>query len=103
VFKSYLSGKLYYDLGNYKAAVVALTNSLKDFPDTRYREELMFMLLQSKYYLAVYSSEDKKEERLGQALDECFAFADEFPESKHKKDADRYHKTVAKLLNYKEE
>jgi hypothetical protein len=60
VYKSYLSGKLYYDLKNYKAAVVALTSSLKDFPDTKYREELMFMLLQAKYYLATRSVEEKK-------------------------------------------
>ncbi|HBL77660.1 MAG TPA: outer membrane protein assembly factor BamD [Prolixibacteraceae bacterium] len=103
VYKSYLSGKLYYDLGNYKAAVIALTNSLKDFPDTRYREELMFMLLKAKYLLAVNSIEDKKEERLNLALDEYYAFKDEYPESKNMKEAEKYYKTVTKLLNYEEE
>lgn len=103
VYKSYLSGKLYYDLENYKAAVVALTNSLKDFPDTRYREELMFMLLKAKYLLAVNSVEDKKEERLNSALDEYFAFKDEYPESKNLRDAEKYYKTIAKLLNYEED
>lgn len=101
VYKSYLSGKLYYDLKNYKAAVVALTSSLKDFPDTKYREELMFMLLQAKYYLATRSVEEKKRERLSSALDEYFTFVDEYPESKHRKDAERYYSTTAKLLNYK--
>lgn len=102
VYKSYLSGKLYYDLGNYKAAVVALTNSLKDFPDTRYREELMFMLLKAKYLLGTNSVEDKKEERLNAALDEYFAFKDEYPESKNIKEAERYYKTLSKLLNYED-
>jgi outer membrane protein assembly factor BamD len=102
VYKSYLNGKLYYDLGYYKAAVVALTNSLKDFPDTRYREELMFMLLKAKYLLAVKSVEDKKEERLNSALDEYYAFKDEYPESTNMKEADRYYKTVTRLLNYEE-
>jgi outer membrane protein assembly factor BamD len=81
VYKSFLTGKLYYDLGNYKAAVVALTNSLKSFPDTKYREDLTFMLLDAKYNLAIYSTEDKKELRLSDALDEYFSFVDEFPES----------------------
>ncbi|WP_321289367.1 outer membrane protein assembly factor BamD [uncultured Sunxiuqinia sp.] len=103
VYKSFLSGKLYYDLENYKAAVVALTNSLKDFPDTKYREELMFMLLRAKYLLAVNSIEEKKEQRLSEALDEYFTFVDEFPESKDRKDADKFYKEVAKLLNYNEE
>jgi outer membrane protein assembly factor BamD len=101
VYKSYISGKLYYDLKNYKAAVVALSSSLKDFPDTKYREELMYMLLKAKYLLAVNSVEEKKRERLSSALDEYFTFADEYPESKYMKEAEKYHSTTAKLLNYK--
>jgi outer membrane protein assembly factor BamD len=101
VYKSYLSGKLYYDMNNYKAAVVALTSSLKEFPDTKYREELMYMLLKAKYLLAVKSVEEKKKERLSSALDEYFTFVDEYPESKHRKDAERFYESTAKLLNYK--
>jgi outer membrane protein assembly factor BamD len=101
VYKSYLNGKLYYDMNNYKAAVVALTSSLKEFPDTKYREDLMYMLLKAKYLLAVKSVEEKKKERLTSALDEYFTFVDEYPESKHRKEAERFYETTAKLLNYK--
>ncbi len=101
VYKSYLSGKLYFDLNNYKAAVVALTASLKDFPDTKYREELMYMLLKAKYLLAINSIEEKKHERLTSALDEYFTFVDEYPESKYRKEVERYYATTSKLLNYK--
>lgn len=103
VFKSYLTGKLYYDLENYKAATVALTNSLKDFPDTKYREDLMFMLLRAKYYLATRSVEEKKELRLSDALDEYFTFVDEYPNSEHRKDAEKFYKTLAELLHYEED
>lgn len=101
VYKSYLSGKLYFDLRNYKAAVVALTSSLKDFPDTKYREELMYMLLKAKYLLAINSVDEKKRERLSSALDEYFTFVDEYPESKYIKEVEKYHNTTTKLLNYK--
>jgi outer membrane protein assembly factor BamD len=101
VYKSYLSGKLYFDLNNYKAAVVALSSSLKDFPDTKYREELMYMLLKAKYLLAVNSVEEKKRERLSSALDEYYTFVDEYPESKYRKEVERYYTTTTKLLNYK--
>jgi outer membrane protein assembly factor BamD len=101
VYKSYLSAKLYFDLDNYKAAVVALTSSLKDFPDTKYREELMYMLLKAKYLLAINSVDEKKHERLSSALDEYFTFVDEYPESKYRKEIERYHATTEKLLNYK--
>jgi outer membrane protein assembly factor BamD len=103
VEKSFLSARLYYDFENYKAAVVALENSLKEYPDTRFREELMYMLLKSKYLLAVNSVEEKKEERLSNALDEYFAFVDEFPESKYRREAERFYEVTAKLLNYNTE
>ena len=55
VEKSYLSARLYYDLGEYRAATVSLANSLKEYPDTRYREELMFLKLDALYLYAVNS------------------------------------------------
>jgi outer membrane protein assembly factor BamD len=100
IYKSYLNAKLYYDLENYKAAVVALDNSLKEYPDSQYREELMYMLLKSKYLLAINSVEEKKQERLSGALDEYFSFVDEYPESQYRKEADKFYETVADLLNY---
>ncbi len=49
VKKSYLSAKLYYDMRQYKAAVIALNNSLKEYAETKYREEMMFLKLSSLY------------------------------------------------------
>ncbi|HZH71535.1 MAG TPA: outer membrane protein assembly factor BamD [Mariniphaga sp.] len=103
VYKSYLNAKLYYDFGNYKAASVALENSLREYPDSPYREELMYMVLKAKYLLAVNSVEDKKTERLSSALDEYFSFVDEFPESKHRDEVDKFYNTVANELNYDEQ
>ncbi len=102
VYKEYLTAKLYHDFKNYKAAVIALTNCLGKYPDSKYREELMFMLLESKYLLAMNSVFEKRQERLSNALDEYFTFVDEFPESKHKKEAEKFYKTTSQILNYKE-
>lgn len=103
VYKSYMTAKLYFDSEGYKASVVALENSLKDHPDSRYREELMYMLLKSKYLLAIRSIAEKQEERLSSALDEYFTFVDEFPESEYKREVTRFYETTAKMLNYEEE
>ena len=35
VEKSYISARLYYDLGYYKSAIIALRGSLADYPDTK--------------------------------------------------------------------
>lgn len=103
VYKSYLSGKLYYDLQDYRAAVISLNNCLKEYPDSKYREELMFYLLKSKYLLGLNSIEEKKRERLNNVIDEYYTFVDEFPNSKYKKEADRFFDSVKKLMNLSDE
>ena len=103
VYKEYLSAKMYYDFEEYKAAVVALTNCLEKYPDSKYREELKYMLLKSKYLLAEKSVVDKRETRYSNALDEYFSFVDEFPESKYRKEVDKFYEKAAEILNYKEE
>ncbi len=103
VYKSYLSAKLYYDFEQYKAAVVALNNSLEKYPDSKYREELKYMLLKSKYLLAEKSVSDKSETRYSNALDEYFSFVDEFPESKYRKEVDKFYEKAADILHYKED
>jgi len=87
VDKSYQNAKLYFELGDYTAAIIALTTSLDDFPETKYREEIMYLVLRSKYLLAEGSIQNKKVERYQSAVDEYYSFLDEFPESEYMKDA----------------
>jgi outer membrane protein assembly factor BamD len=46
--------------------------------------------MKSKYYLAKNSSEEKKVERYRDAEDECYAFINEFPDSKSLELAQEY-------------
>jgi outer membrane protein assembly factor BamD len=101
--KAYLSAQLYYNLDNYKAAVVSLSNCLSDFPETKYREEIMFKLLKSKYLLAVNSIATKQTERFQDAIDEYFTYVAEFPESKNKKEADEIYQDASKYVDEPEE
>jgi outer membrane protein assembly factor BamD len=86
VEKSYLSAKLYYDMKQYKAAVVALNNSLKEYADTKYREEMMFLKLSSLYLYAEKSMANKQKERYQATLDDYYSFMEEFPKSQFSKD-----------------
>ena len=103
VMKEYLSAKLYYNMGNYlgnnyQACVITAQNALKDYPYTNLREDLSILILRAKYELAVYSVEDKRAERYREAVDECYAFKNEFPESKYMKEVDRIFKEAQKML-----
>jgi outer membrane protein assembly factor BamD len=99
VEKSYLNAKLYYDLGQYKAANVALRNSLADYPDTEYREELMFLLLKSNFLLAENSVIEKQQERYQATVDEYYSLIGEFPESQFKKEADKIYNNALERIS----
>lgn len=100
VRKEYLSAKLYYDLGtytlnsiyggnNYEACVVTAQNALKDYPyaSAELREDLSILVLRAKYHLAKQSVEEKRVERFREAIDEFYAFQNDFPESQYLKEA----------------
>jgi outer membrane protein assembly factor BamD len=100
--KAFLSAKLYYNLSDYKASIVALNNCLVDFPETKLREEIMFLILKSKYFLALNSIQVKQTERFQDAVDEYYSFVAEYPESKNKKDADVMYKESSKYIKDKD-
>ncbi|MFA6809210.1 MAG: outer membrane protein assembly factor BamD [Eubacteriales bacterium] len=94
VMKEYLSARLYYNLGNYMgnnylSCVITAQNALKDYPYTKLREDLSILILRSKYEMAIYSVEDRKMERYREAVDEYYAFKNEFPDSKYIKEANK--------------
>ncbi len=87
-YKAYLNAKLYFDLGNYRgnnyrSAVIVAQNCLKKYPDTKYREELSFLILEAKYIQAEQSVLYKQSERYRDAIDEYYAFVNEYPSSKY--------------------
>lgn len=98
VEKSYLNAKLYYNMKEYRAAISALSNSLKEFSDSKYREEMMFLKLNSLFLYAENSYASKQKERYQATLDDYFSFMEEFPESKYSRDVKRIYQSTAKFL-----
>lgn len=112
VEKEYLSAKLYYDLGsytgnssysstgnNYQAAVITAQNVLREYPYTKMREELSILILRAKYDMAKESVAEKKEERMREAIDEYYAFKNEFPDSKYTKEVEAIFKAANCFVN----
>jgi len=97
--KSFESAKLYYDMGDFKAAIIAFRNSLVDFPETRHREEIMFLILKSSFLLADRSVPERQLERFQTTLDEYYAFIEEFPESDYLNEAERFFKSALRVLD----
>ncbi|PIF03300.1 MAG: outer membrane protein assembly factor BamD [Draconibacterium sp.] len=96
--KSYNNAILYYKMGHYLAATIALSNSLKDFPDSKHKEDIMFYIVKSHYKFAALSVYSKKRERLENALRAYKKFDRTFSDSKHSKELKRIHGNIKKAL-----
>ncbi|MBR5434522.1 MAG: outer membrane protein assembly factor BamD [Bacteroidales bacterium] len=94
--KAYNNSKIFFNLEDYKAAVTALKNCLKQYPDSKYREELLYLTLRSSFLLAENSVESKKEDRYDMAIDDYHAYIDEYPNGQWAKDAEKIFLQIKK-------
>ena len=79
--KAYANAKLYLTIGENQAAVIAFGNVLRDYPDTKYAEELEFLTIKAEYEFAHQSQEYKQEERYTTAIESADQFFDKYPKS----------------------
>lgn len=84
--KAYANAKLYYILTEYNSAVIAMNNALRDYPDTKFAEELEYLIAKSQYMYATRSREDKQEGRFNQAISYADDFTTKYPQSKYLKE-----------------
>ena len=59
--KEYKSAKLYYDMGQFRAAGVAFTALLNEYPESAKADEYKLMIIKSYYQFAEMSMEEKKD------------------------------------------
>ena len=110
VDKELYSAQLYYNLGsyfgnctsggnNYEACIVTSQNALKDYPYTSKREQFATLIMKSKFHLAEQSVEAKKLDRYQDAEDECYGFINEYPDSKHRREAESFIEKCKKFTS----
>ena len=86
--KAYANAKLYLTIGDFQSAVIAFNNMLRDYPDTKYAEELEFLIIKSQYEYARVSNERRQEERYNQTIAYADQFAEKYEKSKYLKEAE---------------
>ena len=102
-YKGFLNAKLYYNLGlyggnNYRASIVTAENTLREYPESKYREDIMFIILQSKFKEASLSVAEKRVERYSEVIDEYYRYVNEFADGKHIKEANRLYKEAKQIV-----
>ena len=96
--KSYDNAYMYYKIFQYQAASIALEQSLIQFPETDYKEDILFYIYKSDYLYANQSVYEKAEERLQKALKSYKTFIKKFPDSDYVKEANKIKKNILKKL-----
>ncbi len=81
------------------SAITALDNFITDNPGSIYREDALYYRIEAATHLAMNSTEDKKQERLQDALSSYNNLMRYFPESKFKKDADKLSEKIREEMN----
>lgn len=84
--KAYYIAKLYYKRNDYNAAIVMLKNLLRDYPETKRREEINYYIAMASYDYAMKSIESKKQERLLNSENLCKTYINQYPNGRYIKD-----------------
>ena len=102
--KELQNAQLYYNLGtymgnNYESAIIVSRNALKNYPYSKYREDFEMLILKSKFQEAKNSVLEKRGERYREVVDEYYAFINNHPNSKKRREADNIYKIASRYAS----
>ncbi len=96
--KNYEQAKLYFQMENYKAAIVSFNNLLNNYPDTEYREESLFKILESRYIYAKNSIPSKQKERYMDVIEAYDKLISLYPDTDYKKKASKFNEEALAFI-----
>ncbi len=101
--KQLQNAQLYYNLGtymdnNYESAVIVARNAVKDYPYSKYKEDLEMLILKARYQEAAQSIDEKKPERYRVVLDEYFSFINNYPDGPNREEAENIYKIASRYV-----
>jgi len=100
--KGFDNAKQYLKVKSYKAAVIALQNFAKEFPDSKLLEEAAALRITAQYRLAEQSLYNLQRARYETVVEFYKEMVDTFPESKFLRNVEKYYsESVSKLNQYK--
>jgi outer membrane protein assembly factor BamD len=96
--KRFQMGILYFNLTDYTAAVTTFNNFIRDFPDTQFREEALFYIIQSHFEFADQSIPARQQERFENVVEAYQRLERLFPESQYLVRAQRMKTTALERI-----
>ena len=102
-FKELQNAQLYYNLGtymgnNYESAIITAKNAIKEYPYSKYKEELEMLVLKARYQEANLSIDERKADRFRDVIDEYYSFIGNYPDSPKREEADNILKIARRYV-----
>lgn len=97
-YKAFLSVKLYAQTERFKAAVVSGKSFIESYPQSQYREEVSFIMLENASILAEKSVFSKQKERLEDVLEIYSSYQVSFDKRRYQTRAKQYQERALRLL-----
>ena len=102
--KAYDNAILYYQIKGIKGfqpALVTFDNFQKNFPDSKFNEEISYLIVETQYNYARQSTYRKQEERYRTAIEKYEIMLERYPDSPYLKDAGEiYQKSIEELAKF---
>ncbi len=96
--KRFETGRLYLNISDYVAAATTFETMNKDFPDSEYREEAMFLTIKAYYEYAYNSIPQRQRERYQDVVRSFNQFERRYPDSEHMTSARRLRDDAAERI-----
>lgn len=96
--KRFKTGEMYYNISDYVAAATTFETMIRDFPDSKYREEAMFLTVKSYYEYASNSIPQRQEERFEKVVSAYNEFARRYPDSEFIDQASSMHERATSVI-----
>ena len=96
--KNYNIGKLYYRMEDFQAAITSFQNLLDDYPDTEFKEEVLYYIAKAYYTYAEKSVFTKKEERYEKTIEAYNNLLYMYPDSEYLKEVESINENAKKKI-----
>lgn len=101
--KELQNAQLYYNLGNYmgnnyESAVIVAKNAIREYPYSKYKEELEMLVLKARYQEALQSIDEKKVDRFRDVIDEYYSFINNYPDGENREEAENIFRIAQKYV-----
>ena len=84
---------------NYESAIIVARNAIKDYPYSKYKEDLELLVLKSRFQEADLSVDERKADRFREVIDEYYSFINNYPDSPNLNEAENIFKIASKYVH----